>query len=72
MARESARRRLVQRAPRAAFDGAIVSLDVTIGEAVVPGETLLTLADLTTLEVETTDPGVVALAGIVFGMGARG
>ncbi len=40
---------------RAPFTGAITSLEINPGEMVQPGEVVLTLADLTNLQVETTD-----------------
>jgi multidrug resistance efflux pump len=40
---------------RAPFAGTIASLEVSVGETVMPGQPALTLADLSHLQVETTD-----------------
>jgi multidrug efflux pump subunit AcrA (membrane-fusion protein) len=39
----------------APFDGTVASVDVVAGEWVIPGQTVLTLVDLGSLHVETTD-----------------
>jgi HlyD family secretion protein len=39
----------------APFDGTVGTVDVRVGELVAPGDPLLTLGDLSTLRVETTD-----------------
>jgi RND family efflux transporter MFP subunit len=39
----------------APFNGTIVSLDVAIGETVVPGQIVIVLGDLTRYQIETTD-----------------
>jgi multidrug efflux pump subunit AcrA (membrane-fusion protein) len=39
----------------APFDGTVASVDVVAGEWVIPGQTVLTLVDLSRLHVETTD-----------------
>lgn len=40
---------------RAPFDGTVGAVDVRVGELVVPDQSLITLGDLITLRVETTD-----------------
>jgi multidrug resistance efflux pump len=40
---------------RAPFTGTITTVDANVGQAVSPGQPLLTLADLSRLQVETTD-----------------
>ncbi|MBN1429014.1 MAG: efflux RND transporter periplasmic adaptor subunit [Anaerolineae bacterium] len=40
---------------RAPFDGNIVSVEITPGEVAMPGQLIIVLADLNTLQVETTD-----------------
>ena len=46
---------LDQLALRAPFDGTVVSLDISSGEAVLPGQVVLVLGDLDRLQVETSD-----------------
>ncbi len=61
----------------APFDGAIISVDATMGQVVNPGQAVLTLADISALQVETTDlserdlsririgqPAVVTITGL--------
>ncbi|MGE5249870.1 MAG: efflux RND transporter periplasmic adaptor subunit [Bacteroidota bacterium] len=52
---DTARALLAQATLAAPFDGTVVSLDVEPGELVQPGQTLMTLADLSRLQIETTD-----------------
>lgn len=44
-----------QSALTAPFDGTIISVDVAPGETVVPGQAVITLADLSRYQIETTD-----------------
>jgi multidrug resistance efflux pump len=39
----------------APFDGTVAAIDISLAETVVPGQIVLTLGDLTTFQVETTD-----------------
>jgi len=52
---EAAQVALDQAALRASSAGTVVALEVSVGETVLPGQTVLTLADLNHLQVETTD-----------------
>lgn len=52
---EVANAALEQLALRAPFDGTMVSLDTSPGEAVLPGQVVLVLGDLDHLQVETSD-----------------
>ncbi|MFH1184624.1 MAG: efflux RND transporter periplasmic adaptor subunit [Chloroflexota bacterium] len=46
---------LTQATLLAPFDGTVASIDISPAETVVPGQVVLTLGDLTTFQVETTD-----------------
>ncbi|MGC9349413.1 MAG: HlyD family secretion protein [Anaerolineae bacterium] len=70
VALQNARSRLAGTELLAPFAGTIVSLEIGVGEAVVPGQPLMTLADLTTPQVETTDLSEYDVAEIDVGMGA--
>jgi multidrug efflux pump subunit AcrA (membrane-fusion protein) len=52
---QAARAALDQATLRASFAGAATSLEVSPGETVMPGQPVLTLADLSHLQVQTTD-----------------
>ena len=52
---------------RAPFDGTIGAVDTRIGELVVAGQPLVTLGDLSTLRVETTDLDEVDVAKVAVG-----
>jgi multidrug efflux pump subunit AcrA (membrane-fusion protein) len=52
---EAAQVALDQTMLRAPFAGTVAVLEVSAGETVLPGQTVLTLADLSHLQVETTD-----------------
>ena len=52
---QAARVALDQATLRAPFDGTVTSLQVSPGETVMPGQSVLTLVDLDHLQVETTD-----------------
>jgi HlyD family secretion protein len=52
---EAARASLEQATLTAPFSGTVADLQVSPGQVVVPGQVVLTLADLSSLEVETTD-----------------
>jgi HlyD family secretion protein len=52
---EAARLAVDQATLRAPFAGVVTALDVSPGETVMPGQTVLTLAELRHLQVETTD-----------------
>ncbi|MBN1247717.1 MAG: efflux RND transporter periplasmic adaptor subunit [Anaerolineae bacterium] len=54
----------------APFDGMVVGLEACLGEVVAPGQTVLTVAELDNLEVETTDLSERDVAGIDVGMHA--
>lgn len=52
---DSAMATLAQATLSAPFDGTIASVDITPSETVVPGQIVITMGDLTHLQVETTD-----------------
>ncbi len=52
---------------RAPFDGTVGAVDVRIGELVAPGQPLLTLGDLGTLRIETTDLDEIDVARVAVG-----
>jgi multidrug resistance efflux pump len=70
VALENAESRLESMQLYAPFDGTIVGLEINEGEAAVPGQPLLTVADLANLHVETTDLSERDVAGIEVGMAA--
>jgi len=55
VALRNAKLRLTGTSVYAPFAGTVAALAVNVGQAVMPGQPLLTLADLATLQVETTD-----------------
>lgn len=52
---------------RAPIDGTVGAVDTRIGELIVPGQSLVTIGDLTTLRVETTDLDEIDVVQIVEG-----
>jgi HlyD family secretion protein len=52
---------------RAPFAGTVGSVDTRVGEMIVPGQPLVTLGDLTTLRVETTDLDEIDVAKVTVG-----
>ena len=52
---------------RAPFSGAVGQVDTRVGELIVPGQPLVTIGDLSTLRVETTDLGEDDVAKITVG-----
>jgi len=67
---EEARVALARCEVRAPFAGTVGLVHVRIGEAVAPGQPLVTLGDLTTLRVETTDLDEVDVARVRVGQRA--
>jgi multidrug efflux pump subunit AcrA (membrane-fusion protein) len=55
---------------RAPFAGTVGAVSVRMGELVAPGQSLVTLGDLTTLRVETTDLGEIDVARVAVGQQA--
>lgn len=70
VALQNAKQRLTGTSLYAPFAGTVSVLAVNVGQAVMPGQPLLTLADLATLQVETTDLSERDVAQISVGMGA--
>jgi HlyD family secretion protein len=52
---------------RAPFAGTVGSLDTRVGELIVAGQPLVTLGDLATLRVETTDLDEIDVAKVIIG-----
>ena len=52
---------------RAPFAGTVGMVDTRVGESVVPGQPLVTLGDLSTLRVETTDLDEIDVARVMVG-----
>ncbi len=52
---ETAQANLTQAALTAPFDGTVIAINVQQGEFIQPGQAVITLADLNTLQIETTD-----------------
>jgi len=67
---QNAKLRLEGASLYAPFAGTVAELHINVGQAVMPGQTLLTLADLATLQVETTDLSERDVTEIKVGMGA--
>ncbi|MGD8597453.1 MAG: HlyD family efflux transporter periplasmic adaptor subunit [Anaerolineae bacterium] len=67
---QAARAALDQATLVAPFDGTVTALQVGPGEAVVPGQIVLALADLSRLRTETTDLSERDVAGVVRGQAA--
>ena len=63
-ARTTARAALDQTTLRAPTAGTIVRLDISPGETVMPGQTILTLVDLDRMRVETTDLSELDIARV--------
>lgn len=55
---------------RAPFDGTVGALSVRVGEVIAPGQPLVTLGDLATLRVETTDLDEIDVAQVAVGQQA--
>ncbi len=55
---------------RAPFGGTVGAVNVRVGELVAPGQPLVTLGDLTTLRVETTDLDEIDVARVAVGQDA--
>ena len=55
---------------RAPFDGTVGAVQVRVGELVAPGQPLITLGDLSTLRVETTDLDEIDMARVAVGQQA--
>jgi multidrug resistance efflux pump len=55
---------------RSPFDGTVGAIQVRAGELVVPNQPLVTLGDLATLRVETTDLGEFDVARVTVGQEA--
>ena len=70
VALQNAKLRLTGTSLYAPFAGTVAALAVNVGQAVMPGQPLLTLADLATLQVETTDLSERDVTEIEVGMGA--
>lgn len=70
VALQNARRRLAGASLYAPFDGTVAALATNVGQAVMPGQALVTLANLATLRVETTDLSERDVTEIEVGMGA--
>jgi HlyD family secretion protein len=56
---------------KAPFDGTVVNLPITPGEAVSPGQTALTIANLQTMQVQTTDLSERDINRVTIGQTAR-
>ncbi len=65
-----AKANLAQASLLAPFDGTVVEVDVVPGEMVTPNKTVLTIADLTQLQVATTDLSEREIAGVRLGQPA--
>ena len=70
VALQNAKLRLTGTSVYSPFAGTVAALAVNVGQAVMPGQPLLTLADLATLQVETTDLSERDVAELDVGMGA--
>jgi multidrug resistance efflux pump len=70
VALQNAKQRLTGTSLYAPFAGTVAALAVNVGQAVMPGQPLLILADLATLQVETTDLSERDVTEIKVGMGA--
>ena len=67
---ETAQSDLEEAVLTAPFSGTAGAVDVRVGEMIVPGEPVITLGDLTTLRVETTDLDEIDVARVVVGQTA--
>jgi RND family efflux transporter MFP subunit len=70
VALDAARVALAYTEVHAPFEGTVGQLDVRVGEFVAPGQPLMTLGDLSTLRVETTDLDEIDVAQISLGQQA--
>jgi len=70
VALEAARVALERCEIRAPFAGTVGAVDVRVGELIAPGQSLITLGDLTTLRVETTDLDEIDVARVSVGQPA--
>ena len=70
VALETAREALARFEVCAPFDGTVGAVLVRVGEVVAPGQPLVTLGDLTTMRVETTDLDEVDVARVAVGQSA--
>lgn len=67
---ETAKASLAQGTLAAPFAGTVVSIDIKPGEYVQPGQRILVLADLSNLQIETTDLGERSVAAVAVGQPA--
>ncbi len=67
---ETAQASLAQGTLIAPFDGTVVSIDIKPGEYVRPGQAAIVLADLTNLQIETTDLSELNVAAVAIGQPA--
>ncbi|MBN1964543.1 MAG: HlyD family efflux transporter periplasmic adaptor subunit [Anaerolineae bacterium] len=70
MAVEAAQVALARTAITAPFSGTVTRIDVRRGEFIAPGQPLITLSDLSTLRIETTDLDEIDVARITVGQAA--
>jgi HlyD family secretion protein len=70
VALKNVRLRLAGASLYAPFPGTVAALEINVGQAIMPGQVLLTLADLSTLQVETTDLSERDVTEIKVGMSA--
>jgi multidrug efflux pump subunit AcrA (membrane-fusion protein) len=68
---QAARVALEQAELRAPFGGTVTALEIAPGETVLPGQVVLVLADLSRLQVETTDLSERDVAGVAAGQTAN-
>jgi HlyD family secretion protein len=68
---QAARVALEQAELRAPFGGTVIALESGPGETVLPGQVVLVLADLSRLQVETTDLSERDVAGVAVGQSAN-
>jgi len=67
---EAAQGALARTAITAPFAGTVTRIDVRRGEFIAPGQPLITLGDLSTLRIETTDLDEIDVARITVGQAA--
>ncbi|MEW6405214.1 MAG: efflux RND transporter periplasmic adaptor subunit [Chloroflexota bacterium] len=68
---ETAQVSVTQATLTAPFDGTIISVNVSTGELVQPGQILITIADLNSLQIETTDLSERDIPSVQLGQGAQ-
>jgi RND family efflux transporter MFP subunit len=68
---DSANATLAEAALKAPFDGTIASVDISPAETVVPGQIVITLADLGHFQIETTDLSERDLPNVKIGQAAN-